>query len=80
MKQFFFDLAGSVSAHDRVGHPCVSRREAQEHAKFIAHRIGAEKPEFSKRGNYIRVRDESGAEIYEAPIHLEPFHRSPYAA
>ncbi|WP_438745142.1 DUF6894 family protein [Bradyrhizobium sp. U531] len=50
MKQFFFDLAGSVSAHDRVGHPCVSRREAKEHAKFIAHRIGAEKPELSKRG------------------------------
>lgn len=80
MKQFFFDLAGSVSAHDSVGHPCVSSREAREHAKFIAHRIGAEKPELSKRGNYIRVRDETGAEIYEAPIHFEPYPRSRFAA
>ncbi|WP_084674825.1 DUF6894 family protein [Bradyrhizobium sp. WSM2793] len=80
MKRFFFDLAGSVSARDRVGHPCVSRRETKEHAKFIAHRIGAEKPELSKRGNYIRVRDENGAEIYEVRIHLEPYHRSRYAA
>jgi hypothetical protein len=80
MRQFFFDLAGSVSAHDRVGHPCVSRREAKEHAKFIAHRIGAEKPELSKPENYIRVRDENGAEVYEARIHIEPYHRSRHAA
>jgi hypothetical protein len=44
------------------------------------HRIGAKKPELSKRGIFIRVRDESGAKIFEAPIHFEPYHRPRYAA
>jgi hypothetical protein len=76
MKQFYFDLAGAFAARDRVGHQCASRREAKEHAKFIAHRIGAQKPVFARPGNFIRVRDEYGAEIYEAPIQLGPGYRS----
>jgi hypothetical protein len=68
MKQFFFDLAGELSAHDVLGHRCRSRKEAKDHAKFIAHRIGTERPTFAKPGNYISVRDESGNEIFEAPI------------
>jgi hypothetical protein len=75
MKQFYFDLAGAFSAHDRVGHRCVSRREAKEHAKFIAHRIAVEKPPFAQPGNYIRVRDENGVEIFEAPIRVGPSTR-----
>ncbi|MGM4961754.1 DUF6894 family protein (plasmid) [Bradyrhizobium barranii] len=67
-----FDLAGAFTACDRVGHQCASRREAKEHAKFIAHRIGGEKPPFAQPGNYIRVRDEHGVEIFEAPIHVGP--------
>jgi hypothetical protein len=31
-------------------------------------RIGAEKPHLAKTGSYIRVRDEKGGEIFEAPI------------
>ena len=68
MKRFFFDLVGEFPAHDFLGHQCISRKEAKEHAQFIAHRIGTEKPSFAKSGNYILVRDEEGAEIYEAPI------------
>jgi hypothetical protein len=68
MKRFFFDLAGSLRAHDVLGHQCRSRKEAKDHAQFIALRIGAERPDFAKPGNYISVRDESGIEIFEAPI------------
>jgi hypothetical protein len=68
MKRFFFDLAGEFPAHDVLGHQCRSRKEARDHAQFIAHRIGTERPNFAKPGNYISVRDDSGAEIFEAPI------------
>ena len=68
MKRFFFDLAGALPAHDVLGHQCRSRKEAKEHAQFIAHRIGTERPSFAKPGNYISVRDDRGTEIFEAPI------------
>jgi hypothetical protein len=74
MKQFFFDLAGELSAQDVLGHRCRSRKEAKEHAEFIAHRIGTERPTFAKPGNYISVRDESGNEIFEAPIKIGSAH------
>jgi hypothetical protein len=76
MKQFYFDITGAFSARDRVGHQCESRREAKEHARFIAHRIGAEKPLFAKPGSCIRVRDETGSAIYEAPIQVGSRYRS----
>jgi len=68
MRRFFFDLAGDLSAHDFMGHDCASKREAKQHACFIAHRIGTERPSFAKPGNYILVRDDRGAEIFKAPI------------
>lgn len=68
MKRFFFDLAGELPANDVQGHQCRSRKEAKDHAQFIAHRIGTEQPTFAKPGNYISVRDESGTEVFEAPI------------
>ncbi|WP_376707393.1 DUF6894 family protein [Bradyrhizobium japonicum] len=72
MKRFYFDLAGALTACDRMGHQCASRREAKEHARFIAHRIAAVRPPFAQPGNYIRVRDENGVEIFEIPIHVGP--------
>jgi Domain of unknown function (DUF6894) len=51
-----------------VGHQCANRKEAKEHARFIAQRIGAEKPDLAKTGSFIRVRDDKDAEIFEAPI------------
>jgi hypothetical protein len=68
MKRFFFDLAGDLPAHDFLGHQCRSRKEAKDHAQFIAHRFGTERPTFARPGNYISVRDKSGTEIFEAPI------------
>jgi hypothetical protein len=68
MKRFFFDLVGELPAHDFMGHECWSTKEARQHASFIAHRIGTERPSFVKRGNCIAVRDERGAKIFSAPI------------
>lgn len=68
MRQFFFDLVGEQAAHDVHGHPCDSRQEAQDYADFIAHRIGAERPSLARRDNFIVVRDDTGAAIYEAAI------------
>jgi hypothetical protein len=68
MKRFFFDLAGEYPARDMMGHKCSPRKEAVEHAQFIAQRIGTEKPSFAKPGNFIQVRDEKGRKIYDAPI------------
>jgi hypothetical protein len=62
------NLAGELPARDFLGHQCRSRKEAKDHAQFIAHRIGTERPNFAKLGNYISVRDDSGIEIFEAPI------------
>ena len=68
MKRFFFDLTGELPARDVLGHQCKSRKEAKDHAKFIAQRIGTERPTFGKPGNFISVRDETGLKIFEAPI------------
>jgi hypothetical protein len=68
MKRFFFDLVGDIRAHDFMGHECSSKKEAKQHAAFIAHRIGTERPSFAKPGNFVAVRDERGAKIFAAPI------------
>ena len=70
MNRFFFDLSGDVPAKDARGHLCSSRREAREHAVFIAQRIGAERPEFVKAGNCIEVREERGEVFFSAPINV----------
>ena len=67
MSKFFFDLAGEFPARDVVGHECSSRREARQHATFIAHRI-AERARFAKPGNCIEVRDSKGACFFREPI------------
>lgn len=68
MRRFFFDLSCDLPAKDVRGHLCSSRREAQEHAVFIAQRIGSERPEFVKPGNCIEVREERGEVFFTAPI------------
>jgi hypothetical protein len=75
MKRFFFDLVGELSARDVLGHMCSSRKEAKDHAAFVAHRIGTERPSFAKPGNRIEVRDERGARFFAAPI--KSAHRDP---
>jgi hypothetical protein len=68
MKRFFFDLIGDIRARDFMGHECLSKKEAKNHASLLAHRIGTERPSFAKPGNFIAVRDERGAKIFAAPI------------
>ena len=68
MTRFHFDLKGELPAHDYVGHECENVDEACEHGRFIAHRIGTEKPRMARPGNYISVRQGNGFEIYQAPI------------
>jgi hypothetical protein len=68
MKRFFFDLSGDRPAKDVHGHLCSSRREAREHAVFIAQRIGTERSEFVKPGDCIEVREERGEAFFSAPI------------
>jgi hypothetical protein len=68
MPKYFFNLAGDLPAHDLIGHDCASEREAREHASFIAHRIGTEKPGMVREGNFISVVDAGGREIHKAPL------------
>jgi len=44
MPKYFFNLAGDLPAQDLIGHQCADAKEARDHASFIAHRIGTEKP------------------------------------
>jgi len=68
MPRYFFNLVGDVPAKDLVGHDCTDDAEASDHASFIAHRIGTEKPEMVRDGNFISVEDEAGNEISRVPL------------
>ena len=68
MPKYFFHLAGDLPAHDLIGHDCANDNEAKDHASFIAHRIGTEKPVMVREGNFISVVDQEGMEIYQAPL------------
>jgi len=68
MPKYFFHLAGDLPAHDLIGHDCANEVEAVEHASFIAHRIGTEKPGMVRESNFISVVDETGQEIHKAPL------------
>jgi hypothetical protein len=68
MDKFYFDLIGDFAAKDVIGHDCAGEDEAKEHGRFIAHRIGTEKPEMIREGNYISVRNEGRFEVYRAAI------------
>jgi hypothetical protein len=68
MPRYFFHLAGQLKANDRLGHDCVDDVEARGHASFIAHRIGTEKPEMVRDGNFILVSNDAGDEIERVPL------------
>ncbi|MBR0750936.1 hypothetical protein JQ604_01985 [Bradyrhizobium jicamae] len=68
MPKYFFHLAGDIAAHDVLGHDCTDDREAEAHGSFIAHRIGTEKPEMVRDGNFISVRDERDTELFQVPL------------
>jgi hypothetical protein len=68
MPKYFFHLAGQLPARDLLGHECTSDKEAKDHASFIAHRIGTEKPEMVREGNYISVTNEQGDELVQVAL------------
>jgi len=68
MPRYFFHLAGDVPAHDVMGHECIDDAEAKQHGSFIAHRIGTEKPEMVRSGNFISVANEQNEEIAQFPL------------
>jgi uncharacterized protein DUF6894 len=68
MPKYFFHLAGSIPAHDIVGHECMDDDEARDHGSFIAHRIGTEKPEMVREENSICVVNEANQQIAKIPL------------
>jgi hypothetical protein len=68
MPRYYFHLAGDIPAHDLLGHDCVNDREAEDHAGFIARRLGTEKPEMVKSENYILVTNGQEIEVARAPL------------
>jgi hypothetical protein len=67
MPKYLFHLAGQFPARDLLGHECANDKEAKDHASFIAHRIGTEKPEMVREGNYI-MTNEQGDEIFQITL------------
>jgi hypothetical protein len=68
MPLYFFHLDGKISARDMAGHECVSDAQAKEHASFIAHRIGTEKPEMVQAENSIAVENNDRDVIARIPL------------
>jgi hypothetical protein len=56
MPRYFFHLAGQLKANDLLGQDCIDDREARDHASVIAHRIGTEKPQMVRDGNFTWSR------------------------
>jgi hypothetical protein len=68
MTRYFFHLAGEISAHDVHGHECADVEEAKQHANFIAHRVGTEKPDMVRDGNFISVTNDQDEEIAKVAL------------
>jgi hypothetical protein len=68
MPRYFFHLVGDIDADDLIGHECENDEEARDNGSFIAHRIGTEKPEMAREGNFISVSNREGTEIFRAPL------------
>jgi hypothetical protein len=68
MAKYFFHLAGDIPANDLVGQECANDEEARSQGSFIAHRIGTEKPEMVREGNFISVRNDRDTELFQIPL------------
>jgi hypothetical protein len=51
---------------------CITFDAAKAHADKLAAELGRNKPTKELRGRFIRVTDESGAEVYRAPLTNSP--------
>jgi hypothetical protein len=68
MPKYFFHLAGQYPAQDLLGHECADDKEAKDHGSFIAHRIGTEKTDTVREGNFISVRNARDEELFQVPL------------
>jgi hypothetical protein len=68
MPKYFFHLSGQIAAHDVVGQDCADDEEAKEQGSFIAHRIGTERPEMVRDGNFISVRNDRDLELFQISL------------
>jgi hypothetical protein len=66
MPRYFFHLAGRLPANDLIGHVCSNDAEAREQGRFIAHRVGTEKPDMVREGNFILVTNETATNFSES--------------
>lgn len=68
MPRYYFNLSGQLPARDVVGQACANDQEARVHGDFIAHRIGTEKPEMVREGNFISVTNERGEQLFQLAL------------
>jgi hypothetical protein len=69
MPIFHFDIADTVRLEDPVGLDCKSEHEARETADLIARQIAIDL-DADGEDRAVLVIDETGLEIYKAPIKL----------
>ena len=67
MRMFRFDIADGVRLADPIGLDCANEHDAKQTADLIARRIAIE---LEGEGRAVLVIDESGAEIYKAPVRI----------
>jgi uncharacterized protein DUF6894 len=66
---FHFEIADGVRLEDPVGLDCKNEREAKETADLIARQIATDLQSDSE-DRAVLVIDETGLEIYKAPVRL----------
>jgi hypothetical protein len=67
MPIFHFDISDGVRLEDPVGMDCKSEQEARKTADLIARQIAIDLVD-GDRNRSVVVIDETGSEIYEAPV------------
>ena len=69
MRTYYFDMKDGGSSRDTVGIPFPTAAAAIEHGKNLAQRLRGD-PRISDPNLYIRVIDESGAEIHREHVYI----------
>jgi hypothetical protein len=68
MRTYYFDMIDGATARDRVGMRFPTTAAAIEHGKQLAQRLRGD-PRIDDPNLYIRVIDESGAEVHCEPVY-----------
>ena len=68
MRTYYFDRKDGVVARDTVGLQFSTASAAIEHGKHLARQLRGD-PRADDPDLFIRVIDESGAEVYREPVY-----------